>query len=896
MNPPASSAKPWVRVPANLGRKDLVLISALLTLASFSAHAKILLSEGFTYRNGPLVTAPATQWQNQEGAAGKIEVFDGKLALKDRGSEVVSALLADRPHTAGTLYAGFTVNFSTLPSSTSHFAAFNAENGVRNLGRLHATTEGAAADSFRIGLSTFMGPLNNTVPVDLNLFQDYRIVLRYEPQFLGVTVWVNPVTEAQGGVKPQESFGTFPSPISSFVFRQNPAADNGFPIMTVDNLVVATTFAEAKEVPTELLWAYTVQNGSATITRYLGGGGPNLVMPETLGGAPVKGFKSGIFLLLWPPLASLTLSSGITNIGQGEFLDSPALTNVTFLGPLKSIPKAAFSQCDSLVSVTYPDTVTSIGDQAFELCSRLRDISLPAGLTNIGTSAFRDCSSLKTNQGAFTIPASVITIGDGAFSRCTSLEAIEVDPQNAFFSSLDGVLLNKTRTILIKCPGAKSGTFAIPESVTTLRSGAFSQCKKLTGVTIPESITALPDYAFDGASSLTRIDLPSGLTSLGSGVFFNAGLTNLSLPAGVKTIPRAACQGCPGLVTVTLPEQITRVEDYAFSGCNNLTEINIPRTVTTLGAYFVSGARLSSINVAELNPSYVSLEGVLFNKTRTALLVYPTAKAGNYQIPDGVRTLGVAVFAGAAFTSIAIPASVTSISERAFESCTQLTELTIPDTVTSLGRGCFQGCSKLSSVRVGRGITTLPSSAFASCPLLSEVKLPDTLRTISEFAFFECPSLHRLTIPASVHTFQRGSIFDRFLFEGTEFLELYFEGNAPSASLQSLVLNPEREDIRIAVYHRAGTTGWQATFAGRPTVFWDPQVATGNGAPGIRDGKFGFTITGAPGMAVAVEACTDLTTPVWVPLGIQVLKVGKSPFVDADGANHPSRYYRFQLP
>lgn len=875
------------------------MISALLTFASLPAHAEVLLSEAFSYPDGPLVNAPATKWQNQEGTSGQIEVAGGKLALKDGGFEVVSALLAGQPYSSGTLYAGFTVRFFDLPSGVSHFAAFNAENGLRNLGRLYATTEGAAPGYLRIGLSTFMNPLNNTVPVDLSPYQEFRVVLRYEPQSLGVTVWVNPVTEAEGGVQPREDFSTFPSPISSLVFRQNPDTGDGRLTMLMDNLVVATTFAEAKDAPPEFIWEHTVQNGSATITRYLGGTGPEVVMPETLGGVPVRSFLPGTFQFRLPPGANLTLPSGITNISLGEFINQ-SLTKVTFLGPIRAIPDGAFANCYSLVSVTYPDTLTSIGDNAFQSCRELRDISLPAGLTRIGSFAFLSCSSLKTNQDALTIPAAVTTIGDRAFSGCARLEAFEVDPLNTAFTSLDGVLLNKAQTILITCPGAKAGTFAIPETVTTIRISAFADCKKLTGVTIPESIKALPENAFGGASGLTRLGLPSGLTSLGLSVFANSGLTNVSLPAGVRTIPGSAYQGCSGLVTVTLPEQITRVDAYAFGGCNNLTEINIPPTVSNLGAEFVSGARLTGINVDELNPAYASVDGVLFNKGRTTLLAYPTGKPGNYQVPDGIRIIGVAAFARAAFTSLTIPASVTSLQERAFEFCPQLTALVIPDTVTSLGVACFQYCDQLASVRVGRGITTLPANAFASCTKLSSVHLPDTLRTIGDGAFGACPALRRITIPVSVRSLGVGVFHDNFNFpEGEETIgieRIYFAGNAPTAGPQALTLGASHAGGPISVYYRTGTTGWKAEFAGRPAVLWDPQVATGDGAPGIRDGKFGFTITGTSGLSVAVEACTDLADPVWAPLGIQVLTDGNSPFVDADGANQPSRYYRLQFP
>lgn len=84
-------------------------------------------------------------------------------------------------------------------------------------------------------------------------------------------------------------------------------------------------------------------------------------------------------------------------------------------------------------------------------------------VTGIGDSAFQE----STNLTSITIPAGIASIGDGAFSACASLTAINVDAANAFFSSADGVLFNKSQTLLIQCPGAKTGSYAIPAGVTT---------------------------------------------------------------------------------------------------------------------------------------------------------------------------------------------------------------------------------------------------------------------------------------------------------------------------------------------------------------------------------------------------------------------------------------------
>ena len=90
-------------------------------------------------------------------------------------------------------------------------------------------------------------------------------------------------------------------------------------------------------------------------------------------------------------------------------------------------------------------------------------------VTSIGSNAFLRCFSLSS----VTIPASVINIGENAFCDCTSLTAITVDALNPTYSSVDGVLFDKSQTTLIQCPGGKAGSYAIPNSVTSIGDHAF---------------------------------------------------------------------------------------------------------------------------------------------------------------------------------------------------------------------------------------------------------------------------------------------------------------------------------------------------------------------------------------------------------------------------------------
>jgi len=178
----------------------------------------------------------------------------------------------------------------------------------------------------------------------------------------------------------------------------------------------------------------------------------------------------------------------------------------------RAIAERAFCNCTGLTSVTIPSGVTSIGVSAFRDCTGLTNMTIPDGVTAIEEYAFPGCTGLTSvtsiGRGAFGYAGltSVTSIGEGdAFAYCMNLSAITVDAGSANFSSQDGVLFNKVKTTLVAYPAGKTGSYAIPSTVTSIGDDAFYGCASLTSVTFAtgSSITwsNFRDDAFSEGSS-----------------------------------------------------------------------------------------------------------------------------------------------------------------------------------------------------------------------------------------------------------------------------------------------------------------------------------------------------------------------------------------------------------
>ncbi len=309
--------------------------------------------------------------------------------------------------------------------------------------------------------------------------------------------------------------------------------------------------------------------------------------------------------------------------------------------PVTAIGEKAFYYCKNIVSVEIPDGIISIGDNAFDTCHYLKSISIPNSVIDLGNAVFDSCLSLET----VTIGSGVTNItGENMFADCYLLKSIDVDNNNQYFSSVDGVLFNKNKTKLIKYPMAKENTdYIIPATVTSIDASAFFTANNLINVTVPESVLAIGQNAFWSCDNLTNVNLSKGLINIGAAAFsYCEKLSNIVLPNTVTSIGNSAFAHCYKLTGITIPNSVTEIGTAAFSRCINLKSAVLSNNITVI------------------------------NKSAFAYCY--------------------------SLTGITIPSGVTSIGRSSFDQCSDLKKVKIPVSVTFIGRYAFSGCDASGDV------------------------------------------------------------------------------------------------------------------------------------------------------------------------------------------------------
>lgn len=287
-------------------------------------------------------------------------------------------------------------------------------------------------------------------------------------------------------------------------------------------------------------------------------------------------------------------------------------------------------------------------------------------------------------------------------------------------------------------------TVILPNAVTTIGNRAFQHCVSLRNINLPNKIISIGDYAFSSCSSLQAITIPSSVTSIGTSTFANCiALNTINISNGVASIGQSAFYNCQSLSSIYIPKSITSIGSSAFSICSSMTNINVEAS----------------------NPSYNSIDGVLFDKTITTLIQYPIGKnESTYLIPSSVTTIGNFAFEGCSFIdSINIPNNIVSICRMAFHACDSLNVVNIGSGVTTIEEGAFFECYSLTAINVNRDNSKYSSkegvlydktgTALVLYPIkntMTSYTIADSVTLICQWAFHKCIYLSALTCEAEI--------------------------------------------------------------------------------------------------------------------------------------------------
>lgn len=411
-------------------------------------------------------------------------------------------------------------------------------------------------------------------------------------------------------------------------------------------------------------------------------------------------------LVYYPALCdnkSLVLPDTVESIFANAFYNASNLESIQLSDSLKTIGKSAFVG-SGIKSIIIPDSVTEISD-SFSGCDKLRSVVIGSGVKEIGSYSF---------------------------SSCDNLDSIVVSSANQYYSSDSyGALYNKDKTTLLCYPKAnKRENYVMPRSVTKVDSFALSATKYLKNIDLSEKITAID---LSDCINLETVNLPDAMTNINCRNCYNLKLDKL--PESLKEI--VSFENCYNITIKTIPEGVTRLSHSAFQNCKSIKKFHIGKNVLQkhangyeYGYYYVFAGcdSLEEITVDKDNTYFTSENGVLYNKDKTKLFHYPSAKTDEvFSIPEGVITISTLAFSNALnLVEVKIPSTLTEIGSsytnaeyclNQFLGCLNLEKFSVNDKSESYSvdeNGVLYNKSKTTLIAypIGSGMTsfTIPST------------------------------------------------------------------------------------------------------------------------------------------------------------------------------------------
>lgn len=387
---------------------------------------------------------------------------------------------------------------------------------------------------------------------------------------------------------------------------------------------------------------------NAKVTGYNGAGG-SVIIPET-----IEGYK-------------------VNAIADSAFENKTEITSIAILANVNDIGTCAFYKTGYYNnSANWENGVLYIGSYLIEAESSVGSAyAVKEGTKVIADFAFASKSSLTS----ITLPAEISAIGDSAFSGCTGLTSVNVDLTEEEWKNVEIGLNNEALTkaeFTYKVIPHEHAFVVVEDVAPTCAEAGYKVSKCACDEEMREDFSAL------GHSFANNV-----CSGCGEREF------NISISGEEATVLgcHSSLSGAVEIPATISGYKVTAIGEKAFAGKTGIEKVVIPAGIKSIGEMAFAGTKIE-VEVSADNGNYLTENGILYNKTKLALIYCPANKLGtNAEIPVGVLTVAKGAFAGSnAMESIKIPDSVITIGAAAFEGCTALKNVYFDGTKTEWGK------------------------------------------------------------------------------------------------------------------------------------------------------------------------------------------------------------------
>ena len=383
-------------------------------------------------------------------------------------------------------------------------------------------------------------------------------------------------------------------------------------------------------------------------------------------------------------LSEYAIPDGITILGYGSFAYSPIVSLVIPEG-VWAIDYDVFWACSEMQSIVLPSTIEMILENSFSYCESLQSIiicadvppEIPSGLF----STTNDCPIYVPDEAILDyVEAENWSEYADRIQGIMYMDIGTEQPNNEiWYTSTDGEIVEpyasvSGSTMISNTYKNGKGIMRFDSEIDAISSNAFKGCENLSSISLPQIVDlVICEGAFMDCYSLTSVELQEGIVWIGDNAFNACPFTSIQLPESLEGIGERAFANT-ALTLVTIPEN-TEIGEAAFSNCRSLRSFE-SEYATEDGLLLIIDAMVNSCAIAGM------------------------ADVAEYQIPEGVTSIGPLAFAACTKTNFIMPESLNCIYHAAFYCCYGLSDVILPKSVWYIESQAFDACRGMQSITV----------------------------------------------------------------------------------------------------------------------------------------------------------------------------------------------------